>query len=62
MLRPVSLSAVNRGAVIDIESSLSSSEKTLTRGSLTRDVEEDTADSRAIALASKVKCSYHYDC
>ncbi|XP_027123262.1 uncharacterized protein [Coffea arabica] len=53
MLRPVSLSAVNRGAVIDIESSLSSSEKTLTRGSLTRDVEEDTADSRAIALASK---------
>ncbi|KAL3528842.1 hypothetical protein ACH5RR_008164 [Cinchona calisaya] len=48
-LKPVSLSPVNRSSVIDIESSLSSSEKTLTRG----DVEEDTGDSRASFIVSK---------
>lgn len=49
-LRPVSLAPVNKNAVINIDSSSSSSEKTSRRG----DHEEDTADSRARPGASKV--------
>ncbi|CAI9114026.1 OLC1v1014643C2 [Oldenlandia corymbosa var. corymbosa] len=48
-LRPVSVAHVNRSSVIDIDSSLSSSGKTSTRG----DEEIDTADSRVRSVALK---------
>ena len=56
MLRPVSLSPVNRSTVIDLESSLSSSENASTRSGFARadSLEQDTGDSRAVAGASKV--------
>ncbi|KAA8541883.1 hypothetical protein F0562_023035 [Nyssa sinensis] len=55
MLRPVSLSPVNRSSVIDIESSLSSSENASTRSGSARieSLEQDTGDSRAVSGASK---------
>ena len=56
MLRAVPLSPVNRRAVIDLESSLSSSENASTRLGLARieSLEQDTGDSRATAGAFKV--------
>ncbi|CAK9164845.1 unnamed protein product [Ilex paraguariensis] len=55
MLRPVSLSPVRRSSVIDIESSISSSENSLTRSGSARaeSLEQDTGDSRTAAGASK---------
>ncbi|XP_059644719.1 uncharacterized protein LOC132286403 [Cornus florida] len=56
MLRPVSLSPVNRSLVIDIESSVSSSENALTRSGSTKAeglALLDTGDSKAAAGASK---------
>ncbi|KAM7480373.1 hypothetical protein LguiA_028586 [Lonicera macranthoides] len=54
-LRPVSPSPVNKVSVIDIESSLSSAENSLTRSGNARaeSLEQDTGDSRATARASK---------
>lgn len=55
VLRPVSVSPVNRSSVIDIESSLSSSENTSARHGSARveSFEQDTGDSRAAAGALK---------
>ncbi|GFZ07970.1 Mov34/MPN/PAD-1 family protein [Actinidia rufa] len=55
MLRAVPLSPVNRSAIIDLESSLSSSENASTRLGLARieSLEQDTGDSRATAGAFK---------
>ncbi|KAI3455351.1 hypothetical protein Pfo_012014 [Paulownia fortunei] len=55
MARPVSLSPVHKGSVIDIESSLSSSDNTFPvfGSSKGESVEQDTGDSKAIAVASK---------
>ncbi|KAF5957130.1 hypothetical protein HYC85_004355 [Camellia sinensis] len=55
MLRALPLAPVKRSAVIDLESSLSSSENALTRSSSTRteSLEQDTGDSRATAGAFK---------
>jgi len=56
ILRPIPLSPVNRSSVIDLESSLSSSENLLGRSSSLRgeNPEEDTGDSRISAGANKV--------
>ncbi|CAL5411245.1 unnamed protein product [Camellia sinensis] len=51
MLRALPLALTKRSAVIDLESSLSSSENALTR---TESLEQDTGDSRATAGAFKV--------
>ncbi|XP_057473176.1 uncharacterized protein LOC130761658 [Actinidia eriantha] len=55
MLRAVPLSPVNKSAVIDLESSLSSSENASTRlgSARTESLEQDTGDSRATAGAFK---------
>lgn len=55
ILRPIPLSPVNRSSVIDLESSLSSSENLLGRSSSGRgeNPEEDTGDSRISAGANK---------
>ncbi|PSR96039.1 Lys-63-specific deubiquitinase [Actinidia chinensis var. chinensis] len=55
MLRAVPLSPVNRSTVIDLESSLSSSENASTRlgSARTESLEQDTGDSRATAGAFK---------
>ncbi|GMP34717.1 hypothetical protein CsSME_00007477 [Camellia sinensis var. sinensis] len=55
MLRALPLAPVKRSAVIDLESSLSSSENALTRSGSTRteSLEQDTGDSRATAGAFK---------
>lgn len=52
MLRPISLSPVHKSSVIDLESSLSSAD-TSRAGSKIENLEQDTGDSRAAALASK---------
>lgn len=54
MLRPISLSPVHKSSVIDLESSLSSAD-TSRAGSKIESLEQDTGDSRAAALASKVR-------
>ncbi|KAI6679005.1 hypothetical protein NL676_039801 [Syzygium grande] len=53
--RPIPLSPVNRSSVIDLESSLSSSENLLARSNSGRgeNPEEDTGDSRISAGANK---------
>ncbi|GMP69278.1 hypothetical protein CsSME_00028599 [Camellia sinensis var. sinensis] len=58
MLRALPLAPVKRSAVLDLESSLSSSENALTRSGSTRteSLEQDTGDSRATARAFKVYC------
>lgn len=55
-LRAVPLSPVNRSGIIDIESSLSSSENAFTRSGSVRaeSLEQDTGDSRASAGVFKV--------
>ncbi|KAK9282332.1 hypothetical protein L1049_005246 [Liquidambar formosana] len=55
MSRPISLSPVNRSSIIDLESSLSSSENALARSGSVRaeNLEQDTADSRTTAGATK---------
>lgn len=57
-LRAVPLSPVNRSGIIDIESSLSSSENAFTRSGSVRaeSLEQDTGDSRASAGVFKVYC------
>ncbi|CAL5355632.1 unnamed protein product [Camellia sinensis] len=55
MLRALPLAPVKRSAVIDLESSLSSSENALTRSGSTKteSLEQDTGHSRATAGAFK---------
>ncbi|KAI8001711.1 putative protein S-acyltransferase 14 [Camellia lanceoleosa] len=55
MLRALPLALVKRSAVIDLESSLSSSKNALTRSGSTKteSLEQDTGDSRATAGAFK---------
>ncbi|CAL5409933.1 unnamed protein product [Camellia sinensis] len=55
MLRALPLAPVKRSAVIDLESSLSSSENALTRSGSTKteSLEQDPGDSRATAGAFK---------
>lgn len=53
LLRPISLSPVHKNSVIDLESSLSSAD-TSRAGSKIEILEQDTGDSRAAAIASKV--------
>lgn len=62
MPRPVCPSPVNNSSVIDIESSLSSSENTSVRSALARadSPEEDTGDSRTIS-GSKVQPAYTFE-
>lgn len=50
MSRPISLSLVNKGSIIEVESSLSTSENAPVRsGSARADAaEQDTADSRTV--------------
>ncbi|CAL5432088.1 unnamed protein product [Camellia sinensis] len=57
MLRALPLALVKRSAVIDLESSLSSSENELTRSGSTKteSLEQDTGDSRATAGAFKAE-------
>lgn len=55
VLRPVPVSPINKSSIIDLESSLSSTENSLTNSGSTRVecLEHDTGDSRAAAGASK---------
>lgn len=59
MSRPISLSPVNRNSIIDLESSLSSSENAVVRsGSIkVESPEHDTGDSRT---AVGIKVYFHY--
>ncbi|XP_028092227.1 uncharacterized protein LOC114292460 [Camellia sinensis] len=59
MLRALPFAPVKRSAILDLESSLSSSENALTRSGSTRteSLEQDTGDSRVTAGAFKINYS-----
>ena len=56
MSRPISLSPVHRSSIIDVESSFSSSENAPAKSGPARveSSEQDTGDSRTMALVNKV--------
>lgn len=61
MMKPVSLSPVQKSSIIDVESSMSSSDNTMAvfGSSKGESMEQDTGDSDATARASKVCLNQH---